>query len=169
MNDLSSMTEPAIEIQHGRDPGVHLFHRPLGLFLVILYKAVWGIVETIGGILLFYSTSIIANELAEDPQDRLMNWIVAHVHLEPKTVMEAGALIVIFGLSKIAIAVGLWHETKLVREISIAFFALIGLFGFFQVITKPTVFHFAVLAADLFILWYLWKILPKHLRHGRVE
>jgi hypothetical protein len=163
------VNERVIEIQKGKDPGIHILHRPLGLFLVIAYKAVWGIVETISGFLIFYSTILIAKELAEDPQDRLINWIIANVHLEPKTVKELGALFIILGVSKIALAIGLWFSSKKTRDIGIAFFLLLGLFGFFTVIVSPTLFHVAVLAGDLLILWYLWKILPKHLRHGYVE
>ncbi len=163
------MDERVIEVQTGRDTGIHVFHRPLGLFLVIAYKAIWGTIEVVTGFLLFYSTFLIANELAEDPQDRLINWLIANVHLEPKTVKEVGAVIVLFGISKIALALGLWFSSKKTRDIGIAFFLLLGLFGFFTVIVRPTLFHASVLAGDLFILWYLWKILPKHLRHGHVE
>jgi hypothetical protein len=163
------MTEPLIEIQHGKDPGVHLLHRPLGLIAVIAYKAIWGVTEIIGGFVLFYSSFIIASELSEDPQDRFMNWVVAHVHLQPKTAKEWGALIVLFGVGKLAIAIGLWFSSKKTRELGIAFFSLIGVFGFIQIIRQPSYFHLLALVTDLLILFYLWKILPKHLKHGHVS
>ncbi len=159
-------TEHAIEIQHGSDPGIHIFHRPLGLIAVIAYKAIWGVTEIIGGFVIYYSTFIIASELSEDPQDRFMNWVIAHIHLEPKTVKELGALIILFGVGKVALAFGLWFSSKKTRELGIAFFALIGVFGFIQIIRRPSYFHLAALVTDLMILYYLWKILPKHLRHG---
>jgi hypothetical protein len=142
------------------DAGPHIWGRPPGLVAIIIYEAVWGFVQTISGVLLFFSYKFIADELMEDPQDLLLNWLISH--LTYRGSIKLGALFVALGVIKLALAAGLVYHAKLTRMIGIYFFIAVALFGSYHLSIKITLFKLSVLAIDAFILYYFWQVLPKH-------
>jgi uncharacterized membrane protein len=144
--------------------GPHPFGRPLGLVLIVGYKAIWGIVELTAGLALLFSKRLIAIELAEDPQDLFINWLISHVHLDERTAISAGVVLVVLALIKLLLAVGIWSRSWRFRNISLVFFSLVAVYGLYHLATKFTAANALALLADVFIVFYLWRILPKHLR-----
>lgn len=146
-----------------QDSGLHYRGRPIGLLLIIGYKAIWGIIEVVSGILLLYSYQIITKELIEDPQDQLARWILDHVYATNTSHVPIVALFISFGILKILLALCLWFRIRFVREIGLIFFSLVACFGVYSLITHFSLFILVVLAADVSALYYFLKILPKHL------
>jgi len=145
-----------------RDKGPHILGRPPGLIAIIVYKTVWGSMEAITGVLIFFSYKLLAAELIEDPQDRLVNWVLDH--LTYRGSLKLGALFIILGAIKIALAAGLFYHAKMTRKLAIAFFAGVAIFGLLRLSVKFNAAEAAVLGIDIFILYYFWVVLPKHFR-----
>jgi len=152
-----------------RDTGWHFNGRPLGLILIVVYKFIWGSIEVLSGILLYFSSFLIARELVEDPQDLFVNWLLTNNHINLSAAKEFGIIIGLLGLGKVLIAFGIWYRSALMRDIGIAYFSLIGAYAIFSILSHFTIFKLLTLVADLAILYYLWQILPKHLKHGEIS
>src|SRR6185503_19999683 len=90
--------------------------RPLGLVLIVAYKAIWGLLEIATGVFVSWVPALLRRELAEDPQDQLTNWLLAHAPLEPAQVRAAVVAFVALGALKVAIAVGVWYGSWRVRD-----------------------------------------------------
>lgn len=142
------------------DAGPHILGRPPGLVAIIIYKATWGAIETAAGILVFFSYRLMAAELLEDPQDRFLNWILNH--LSYRGSLKLGALFVILGSIKLILAGGLLYHAKLTRQLGIAFFSGVACFGLLHLTTKFSWLEAGVLTVDVVILYYFWRILPRH-------
>lgn len=144
------------------DPGPHILGRPPGLIAIIVYKAVWGLFETVAGILILFSYKLMAEELLEDPSDRLVNWVLDHVTYRGS--LKLGALFIILGLIKLSLAAGLFYHAKITRKLAIAFFTGVAIFGILRLLVKFSWIEFWVLGIDIFILYYFWLVLPRHFR-----
>ena len=145
---------------------IHVFGRPLGLLILILYKFIWGTIEIIAGLFLLFSNNIISEELIEDPQDIFVQWIFAHFGLVQAH--RIGAFIVLLGTIKVIMAFGIWYRSWAVRNIAIIFFCVVGIFGIYQILASFTIFKLGALIMDIILLWYVWKRLPQHLHHRKI-
>jgi uncharacterized membrane protein len=148
------------------DTGIHIFGRPVGLALLVLYKCIWGALEVIAGLFVLFTYAIFARELVEDPQDLFVNWLLGHLGIAQAH--QLGAVIVLLGGIKIALAIGLWYRSWRIRNIALVFFCAAALFASYELVYRLTPFRVGALGMDLFLLYYCWKVLPKHLRHGEV-
>jgi uncharacterized membrane protein len=148
------------------DRGIHVFRRPLGLVLFALYKGVWGTLEVVAGLLVLFSYQIFSRELIEDPQDLFVNWLFNHLGVEQAE--RVGAVIILLGGVKILIAIGLWYRSWRIRKVALVFLGAAALYALYEIASHFTVFRLAALGMDLVLIYYFWKILPKHLRHGAV-
>jgi uncharacterized membrane protein len=148
-------------------PPYRLFGRPAPLVVIIAYKAAWGVVEIVAGVLILLSWKIIARELVEDPNDELMNWLLEHLPFGPSQALPLGAAVMTFGLAKLLLALGLWFRIKLTRQIAIVLLSAVGVYGLFEVWTKFSLLKLGALSADLLILAYFLVVLPRHL--GDIE
>jgi uncharacterized membrane protein len=153
-NKLSSASE---------DRGLHFFNRPIGLIIIILYKLVWGTIEFFLGLIALFSPAIIRGELAEDPQDIFANWLLSHVHYNYQIFINIGLAMMAYGLIKLILAVSLWYRSWFMRKSLIVFFIIIIIFSVYYLSIKFSFFTIFGLLVDGLILYYLWKILPKHL------
>ena len=149
------------------DPGLHFLERPLGLALMVAYKGLWGMFEFVLGVLLLFSSRLIAGELAEDPQDAFVHWLIHTAHFDISSSVQLGIIVCALGLAKILLAFGLWYQSILVRHLGLIFFSGIAVFGAYHLYHNPSLFEAAALVIDVFIVYYFWKILPKHLRHKK--
>ncbi len=145
------------------DAARHYFGRPLGLVGIVLYKAVWGTLETLSGILVFFSFNLLIGELLEDPQDQLVHWIIVSFHPTKISTIQLGLFLIVLGVMKILIAVGLWHRRAWIVPMGQTLFGCIAVYGVIRSYIYPTPFLFFALAMDLWILWYFLAVLPKHL------
>ncbi|GEM_PF-1813967 len=163
------MNEPLFAHGPKTDAGLHVLGRPIGLVLMVLYKALWGVLELVAGILIMFSSRLIAGELIEDPQDLFINWLLRQTHVSVSSGMWLGAVVGLLGVGKLLLAFGLWHRSYAVRNFGVVFFAMLAVFGAYEVLLHFSLFKLAALAVDVFILYYFWRILPKHFRHGEIE
>ncbi len=151
------------------DKGKHIWGRPYGIVAISAYKLVWGLSEILVGFGLCFSTKLVSGELAEDPQDTVANWFLVHVHLNPKIAIHLGILFIIYGVTKIAIAFGIWYRSETLRAILMGFLMLITVYGSYDLIHAFSALKIFTLVVDVLVFLYLWKILPKHIRDAGVE
>lgn len=156
-------------LRQGNDRGLHIFNRPLGLVLVVAYKALLGVFELGLGTLVYGSARIIANELAEDPQDLLINWILSNLHPVIANAHQYGALIIFLGVVKLGLAFGLWQGSRHVRPAGLIIFGILGFYGTLHLMFNPSYAKGFFLLIDILILFYFWKVLPKHIHRGEVK
>lgn len=145
--------------QHDR----HYLGRPLGLVIIMLYKALWGTAEIVSGVVVFFSFRIIARELVEDPQDQAINWFLSHVNVSAAGARDFGLVLIALGIMKLLLAAGLWYRSWAVRNVLLVFFAAILVFGVYLLSLKFTPLKAFAVFADALVTLYLWKFLPKHL------
>lgn len=145
--------------------GWHFRNRPAGLIAIILYKGLWGIVETMVGLVLVYAPRLVARELLEDPQDLFLNWIISHAHPDFAKAPYIGIVIMALGIGKIIIAIGLWYRSWVMRNVGMVALSIFALYAIWEMIQMFTAFRFIAFVADVAILLYFWKILPRHLKH----
>ncbi len=143
--------------------GLHIFNRPLGLVLITAYKIIWGLVECALGLFAFWSASIFIGELAEDPQDIFVNFIIHHTPFSIGGAIHTGVLLFILGGTKLAIAYGLWYRSWRIRKFLLIFLSVVTLFTLFDFALAWTFFKAFALLCDFLVLYYLWRILPRHL------
>ena len=155
------MEQPVVTAAEHR--GWHFRGRPLGLMLILGYKAVWGMFGVAAGTLTFFSSNFITNELIEDPQDLFLNWLLTHAHVDTGSLKKIGVFFVIVGITNLILATGLWYRSWKIRNVMLVFFAAVTAYGIFHLSEKPTLPNTAFVLVDLFITFYLWKMLPKHL------
>lgn len=137
--------------------------RPLGLVLIVLYKTVWGLLEVAAGAFITSASPVLQAELADDPQDQLVTWLLAATDLQPAQLRAASAALLALGLLKLAIAGGIWFRSWLVRDLALLVMGLAGVFAVGALAAHFTTFRLVVVATDLLIVLYLWLLLPKHL------
>lgn len=151
------------------------FRRPWGLILIVAYKGIWGTVEIIlgsGALVLSHmlrqasASNFILNffsdELAKDPQDIFVNWLLAHVSWLNFS-LYVGAGLIVFGLAKLVLAVGVWYRSWLIRDIGVVFFSGVAVYGVVEMAINFSLFKTIALFVDILILFYFWHMLPKHL------
>ncbi|MFA6503654.1 MAG: DUF2127 domain-containing protein [Patescibacteria group bacterium] len=154
-------------IANKKDSGRHYFDRPLCLVLIVFYKAIWGFLETLLGIFIFYSYRLVTNELMEDPQDLLANWIISHFNVTRSTA-TFGTIVIALGLTKMILAAAIWLRYKFVRELGIVFFSLIAIYGAYHSFVRFSWFTYFALVIDLVALAYFIFELPKHLKKSGI-
>jgi uncharacterized membrane protein len=158
--------------------GTHeVFGRPLSLVLVVGYKAFLGLVETIVGaglaaLTLFVSAPVVTSivkhviteELSEDPQDRLANWVLTHnLPLGSRTALYASLVVLGLGVLKLVVAVGIWRRSFAARNITMALVGILGLFGVAELMHSFSWFKVVTVTIDVVLFYYLWRILPRYL------
>ncbi|HVW67260.1 MAG TPA: DUF2127 domain-containing protein [Candidatus Peribacteraceae bacterium] len=149
-----------------------------GLFEIgILIKAIDGVLECIGGLLfLFVSrqflysivTEITEHELSQDPNDILANTIVHAVANLPEGTKIFGAVyLLIHGLVKIGMVIGLWKDKLWAYPVSLS---VLGIFVAYQ-IYRFTHTHSILLAAFtvldvviMLLIWHEWNYHRKKLQ-----
>ena len=154
------------------DGGRHIFGRPIGLALIVFYKTLWGLIEIGAGIVLVYSSTLIAQELVEDPQDTFVNWLFTlfgQIHLGALRPFDLGLIIALFGLGKLAVAACLWHRQYWIRDFGLVLFSVTGVIGLYALTRHVTLVRSLALLIDLLSLYYFWKILPHHLHHHEIS
>lgn len=137
--------------------------RPLGLILIVAYKAIWGTLEIAAGISVHWVPQLLAARLADDPQDQLANWLQTHVPLEPEHLRLAIFGLLALGILKWALAIGIWRRSWLVRDLALLVMGIAGVFAIVGLAAHATLFRLFVVLTDLLIVVYIWRFLPRHL------
>ncbi|MFA5413507.1 MAG: DUF2127 domain-containing protein [Patescibacteria group bacterium] len=151
------------------------FKRPLGLILIVAYKGIFGLVEIVLGSLDLFLVYVvrhvatsefisvwITKELAEDPQDIFINWLLSHAGWV-KSSLAVGWVLIILGAIKIILAIGVWYRLWIVRDIGVIFFSGVAVYGVYELAVNFSLLKMIILFFDMLILFYFWQALPKHL------
>ena len=131
------------------------FRRPLGM-AVMAYKAALGLSEIIVGVLLAIPSfnpqttfaRLSAEELREDPGDRLVALISRHL---PALLHHRGTVavgLVLFGLAKLLAAAAMWEGQEWGGYLLAATVALLLPFDLRQAVLDPTVGHVLLALAN---------------------
>jgi uncharacterized membrane protein len=149
---------------------------PWSLKFLALYKACLGIGEMVVGLFLVFAGRIanghrfsfleqaVTEELQEDPQDRFAHWLlnqeqISNIH----ALVGLGAFVAFLGLLKIVMAFGLWYRSRRLRLVLLVLLSATSLFALYELSRDFSWSLSILLAFDLAILYYLFRIFPKHL------
>jgi len=144
---------------------LHVLGRPFGLVLICLYEFLTGLFEILlgAGALLF--DGILVEELATDPGNIFINWILNNVDFTVDTSQQIGLILLFFGIVKLLISYGIWLQSWKLRRVMILFFLLTTTIIVIELLFRFSLIKVFTLGVDALFLYYLWKILPRHLRH----
>lgn len=146
-----------------RFTGELYYGHPLGVVAIVLYKAVWGTLELVAGILLILTRKVVARELLDDPASSLFRLLLSRVYVSDSKVIRAGVIFMVLGAVNLLIALGMWYRSWKLRNAMLAFFMFVLAYGVEHLILHPTWLLAGGVVADGLIVYYLWAILPKHL------
>jgi uncharacterized membrane protein len=141
--------------QAGPDQQQTRFRRPLGV-AVMAYKAILGVSEITVGVLLAIPSfnpqatfaRLSAEELREDPGDRLVALISRHL---PALLHHRGTVavgLILFGLAKLVAAAAMWEGQEWGGYLLAATVALLLPFDLRQAVVDPTVGHVLLAVAN---------------------
>ena len=145
----------------------------LVFLLGVLFKGLDGLVELVGGTVLFFLTpdqlqdaasAVTAHELAQDPHDFIANLLIhGTASLGRGTLVFGAVYLVIHGLVKVGIVVALLLGSRKVYPWAIA--ALIAFLAFqaYELIVHPSVGLVLLTLFDAAIIALTWR----EWRHGR--
>lgn len=135
---------------------------------IVAYKGLLGIAEIVVGFLLLAPLTVgsfferfAMRELAEDPQDIVMNWILAHSGLF-RLLSHLGLVLIFLGCVKFLVALGLWKRSHTIMRFSFWLLIFALLFGAYTLYERFSVVGFIALIVDGGVLVYLWQLVPRH-------
>jgi uncharacterized membrane protein len=152
-----------------------LFGRSSSLLLLIFYKLLLAIVQIIAGTLFltvafFIKHPVIIKAISDiadkDRLDIFINWVVGQIiswQIEYEVVLHIGLVLIALGIFSAIIAGGLWFKSTKMRLLALLVFGALALYSLYQLFLDFSIFKTLTLTADFFIIYYFWKILPKHL------
>ncbi len=143
--------------------------------MLIFYKLLLAVIEVLAGGLCLIGAffvkhtniaAVIAKTATNENLDQAVNWTVqwlVHSKIEYQLIVQIGILLIAFGVFNILLAIGVWFKSKKMRTIALFVFGALSIYGVIELIHSFTVFDLISLLLDLIVLYYFWKILPKHL------
>lgn len=143
--------------------------------MLIFYKLLLAVIEMLAGAL-----CLIAAFFAEHPNlavviektatqsnlDRFVNWLVQELmrfKADHEIITHVGLLLIAFGLFNILLAIGVWFKSRKMRTIALVVFGGLSLYSIITLIQSFNVLDLVSLILDLIVLYYFWRILPRHL------
>jgi hypothetical protein len=152
------------------------FGRSSSLLLLIFYKLLLAAVEMLAGSLCllaaFFAKHIsvaqtIINAANNDRLDRFVAWLVQKLvdyQFSHDLILHIGMVLIALGIFKIFVAIGLWFKSHKMRLLAMAIFGALSAYSIYGLIFVDfSFFQLVAVLFDLFIVYYFWKILPKHL------
>lgn len=138
------------------------------LFLLgIFVKGLDGVIELIGGAILFFVTpaqigsaaeAVTAHELGEDPHDLLANLLLhGTAQLDTAATSFLAAYLVVHGAVKVALIAALVVGS--LRVYPWAILVLIGFLGFqlYEMVVHPSVLVAVLTVIDALLVWLTWR------------
>lgn len=153
------------------------FGRSSSLLLMIFYKLLLAAIQVLAGAMclvvgFFLKHPAIIKAIDSIPnKDRLdlaVHWTVSRLvewRLDHSTVVNIGLILIAFGLFSAIVAGGLWFKSSKMRLLALVVFGALALYTIYQLILNFSTIQTIVLAVNLYIIYYFWKILPKHLEN----
>jgi len=144
-----------------------------GFELGILVKGADGILEIVGGILLFvvkptqinmFLVLLTQHELVEDAQDFLANYLVKlGGSLSLDTQIFGGLYLLTHGVVKVALILGLWRKKLIAYPAAIIFLALFIVYQIYRYIYHPAFWLIALSVFDALMIFLTWQ------EHGQIK
>jgi uncharacterized membrane protein len=148
--------------RHSQRPALHYLFE-LGVSL----KFANGVLELVGGILLFFTTPqslsrlatiLLTGELLEDPKDLVANTLLHAVQrLSPNAQLFASVYLLIHGIVKVGLVIALWKRKLWAYPLA---GVVLGLFTVYQIYLfshSGSLFQLFLTAVDVLILLLLWS------------
>lgn len=137
----------------------------------IFIKAIDGLIEIIAGlILLLFSTDsltqlaerIFREELIENPSDFIANITIQSTQLSPAAQHFAVVYLLIHGILKIGIVLGVWSKRKETYQFAAAFLAIFIIIQTIRIINTHSIVLSFLTAIDFLILCLLYREYKLH-------
>lgn len=151
------------------------FGRSSSLLLMIFYKLLLAVIQMLAGSLLLVVAFFIKHpEIIEaitaipdkDNMDRIVHWIVEQLtlwQLDYSVAVNIGLVLIALGLFSVIVAGGLWFKSSKIRLLALLIFGSLALYSLYQLAVDFSAVQTLVLAVDVYIIYYFWKVLPKHI------
>ncbi len=153
-----------------------LFGRSSSLLLLIFYNFLLALTEMLAGSLCLLITffakhiglvdTIIEAANTKDHLDQFVVWLLHNLvalKLDYQLMLNIGMVLVGLGIFKIFVAIGLWFKSHKMRMVALIIFGGLSLYSTYQLIIHFSFFGVVALLLDLYIVYYFWRVLPKHL------
>lgn len=153
-----------------------LFGRSSSLLLLIFYNFLLALTEMLAGSLCLLITffakhiglvdTIISAANTSDYLDRFVVWLLEHLvalHLDYQLLLNVGLVLIGLGVFKVFVAIGLWFKSHKMRVVALVIFGSLSIYSIYQLIISFSFFGVFALLLDLYIVYYFWRVLPKHL------
>jgi uncharacterized membrane protein len=128
----------------------------------IFLKGIYSLIELLAGFLLLFITSsqiytfvqdIFRNEILEDPQDFIANFVLGLVGNLPSSIKLFIALyLLIHGVIKLVLIIGLWKEKLYFYPIAIAVFGLFIFYQIYSYVLHPSLILLVITDLDMLII-----------------
>ena len=151
-----------------------LFGRSSSLLMLIFYKLLLAVIDVLAGALCLVGAFFIKHpELFDaikkaattDNLDVSANWIFQQLvnwKLDYQLLEQIGLIVIAFGLFNILLAVGVWFRSHKMRLIALIVFGGLCVYNIINLIQSFSTLDLVSLLLDLTVLYYFWRILPKH-------
>ena len=130
--------------------------------LVILIKGIDGILEVVGGVILFFVKPAQINsfliwltqhELAQDAQDLLANYLLkVGANLSLDTQLFGAIYLLVHGIIKIALILGLWKRKLIAYPLAVIFLSLFIIYQIYRYVQQPAFWLIALSIFDALII-----------------
>lgn len=138
------------------------------LFLFSVWvKGVAGLAETIGGLLVLLITQkvldsfvffLTAPELAEDPEDRIANYLSNAIqHFSADTKVFASVYLVIHGLIKLFLVAGLLQNRLWAYPLSLWFLGFFIVYQCYRYTHTHSIWLVLLTVVDLVVVFLIWR------------
>ncbi len=102
----------------------------------------------------------------DDQLDQFVRWLVHYINdlkIDHELILHIGLVLIALGIFKIFVAIGLWFKSTKMRILALVIFGALAIYSMYHLIVDFSTIKLLALFVDLFIVYYFWKILPKHL------
>ena len=133
----------------------------------MILKGIDGLLEVVGGVLVLIFGApgvggvvafLTQHELAEDPRDLVAGFLVRHTeHLGVATVHFAAAYLLVHGIIKVGLAIGLLRGRRGVFPLALAFLGLFLVYQGYRMLLMPSAALAVLIVVDAAILALIWK------------
>ncbi len=135
------------------------------IFIIsVMLKGISATLEIIGGILFFFTGAItslvhflVQGELAEDPADRIANFLQQYIpYLAQHSQLFTAFYLLSHGVVKIFLVVGLLRNKLWAYPLAIVVFLLFIVYQVYRYIHTHSVFLIMLTILDLLVVWLTW-------------
>ena len=147
--------------RHSQQPVLHYLFE-----ISVVLKFLNGVLEVVGGILLFFSTpqslsrlatTLLTSELLEDPKDLVANTLLHAVQrLSANAQAFASVYLLVHGIVKVGLMIALWNQKLWAYPLASVILVLFTVYQVYLFSLSGSFFQLFLTALDVVILLLLW-------------